>query len=65
MVPVVGVWSLKHHSAFSALRAYGLSSSKTLGLLVAALSLVAVGANLVSISMFLQSPEGPQSTDDL
>ncbi|TFK84717.1 hypothetical protein K466DRAFT_588699 [Polyporus arcularius HHB13444] len=34
-------------AAFSALRAYGLSSSKTLGLLVAALSLVPVGANLV------------------
>ncbi|TFK84132.1 hypothetical protein K466DRAFT_665346 [Polyporus arcularius HHB13444] len=42
-------------SAFSALRAYVLSKSKLLGLLVFALSLAPVGANLVRWSAFLRS----------
>ncbi len=40
--------------AFSALRAYVLSRRKTLGVLVFALSLAPVGANLVSATMILE-----------
>ena len=38
---------------FSALRAYVLSRSRFLGLLILVLSLAPVGANLVSTSVFL------------
>ncbi len=50
-------------SAFSALRAYVLSRSKPLGIVVAALSLAPVGANLVSELMFLDSYGLPQNID--
>ncbi len=43
------------HSVFSALRVYVLSRSKPLGLLIAALSLAPVGANMVSEWMFIES----------
>ncbi len=56
-----GPWHMQ--SAFSALRTYVLSRSKPLGIVVAALSLALVGANLVSRLMFLDSYGLPQKID--
>ena len=48
--------SLMGHTVFSALRAYVLSSSKPLGLLVLVLSLAPVSATLVSSFILSNNP---------